>query len=75
MTFDFNTEFKELLVKAVANNMASNSNSVSLEDVGLIVSRLLSKEPNTREINELLDSLDSGYGVQNALILIETFGA
>lgn len=72
MTVDFDKEFRELLVKVVADSMIDNNN---IEDVELIVTRLISKEPNTKEIKELLTSLNSGYGVQNALILIETFGA
>lgn len=72
MTVDFDKEFRELLVKVVADSMIDNNN---IEDVELIVTRLISKEPNTKEIKELLTSLNSGYSVQNALILIETFGA
>lgn len=64
---------REKLIESVTESMRKGNGVGDLEYATLIVDRLLSKEPTERQINEVLGNLSMGLGVQNALILIESF--
>ncbi|WP_097032929.1 hypothetical protein [Clostridium tertium] len=64
---------REELIFKVTECMSKGSGVGDIGYATLIVDRLLSKNPNEKQINEVLDNLSMGLGVQNSLILIESF--
>lgn len=57
----------------IAEAMREGCGVADLEYVEQIASRLMSKEPTQKQIDEVLGNLKMGLGVQNAFILIESF--
>lgn len=64
---------REELIFEVTESMRKGGGVGDIDYATLIVDRLLSKSLNEKQVNEVLNNLSKGRGVQNTLILIESF--
>ncbi|MCR1952018.1 hypothetical protein NSA50_13290 [Clostridium sp. DSM 100503] len=64
---------REELIFEVTESMCKGGGVGDIDYATLIVDRLLSKSLNEKQVNEVLNNLSKGRGVQNTLILIESF--